>query len=181
MRIFILYFVGNFFLFDFYRQTNNGVTVRESNESTKNETIRENAALSKFIDELSFDLENPKIEETFNDEVEEMEEKSVNEKNITQITPPTEIVVEEKSTEYTSPKSTNFVTVIEVKENDSTQQQQQTTSSFGKPLTTSSFKSIRSDYENIDKSQMRNSLPIVSEKPQIPPALPAAKKKTPPK
>lgn len=157
--------------------------MRESDESTKNETVRENAALSKFIDELSFDLENPKVEETtFNndDEEEEMEEKSVNE-NITQITPPTEIVVEEKQqTEYSSPKSTNFVTVIEVKENDSTTQQQ-TTSSFGKPLTTSSFKSIRNDYENVDKSQMRNSLPIVSEKPQIPPALPAAKKKTPPK
>lgn len=151
--------------------------MRESDESTNNETVRENAALSKFIDELSFDLENPKIEETCNDEVEEMEEKSVNE-NITQIEPPAEIVVvEEKPAEYTSRKSSNFVTVIEVKENDSTT----TTSSFGKPNLSSSFKSFRSDYENVDKSQMRNSVPVISEKPLIPPALPAAKKKTPPK
>lgn len=151
--------------------------MRESDESTNTESVRENAALSKFIDELSFDLENPKIEET--SELDEMEEKSVNE-NVTKIEPPAEIptvVVDEKPAEYTSRKSSNFVTVIEVKENDST------TSSFStKPSNLStSFKSFRSDYENVDKSQLRNSVPIISEKPLIPPALPAAKKKTPPK
>lgn len=142
--------------------------------ANREEVVRENVALSKFIDELSFDLENPKIEES--NESEELEEKSVNE-NVTKIQPPTEIVVEEK--DYTSRKTSNFVTVIELKENDSP-------STFtNKPLSnmSSSFKSFRSDYENIvtDKSQMRNSVPIISEKPLIPPALPAAKKKTPPK
>lgn len=152
---------------------NDGATTDESGK--REEVIRENVALSKFIDELSFDLENPKTEES--NESEELEEKSVHE-NVTKVEPPTEIVIEEKP-DYTSRKSTNFVTVIELKENDST-------STFSKPSQTnmsSSFKSFRSDYENIvtDKSQMRNSVPIISEKPLIPPALPAAKKKTPPK
>lgn len=143
----------------------------------KNVVNRGNVALSKFIDELSFDLENPKIEESV--ESEELEEKSVHE-NVQ--TPPTaaEIVVDEKQ-DYTSRKTSNFVTVIEVKEHDTFTSKPAPNNNMS-----SSFKSFRADYENVtiggtDKSQLRNSVPVIAEKPMIPPSLPAAKKKTPPK
>lgn len=159
---------------------NNDAVLRDKNGSTDepqtDEVVtRGNVALSKFIDELSFDLENPKIIEE-SAESEELEEKSVHEN----VKPPAEIVVDEPKPDYTSRKTSNFVTVIEVKENDSFPPKPAQTPTNNM---SSSFKSFRSDYENIvtDKSQLRNSVPIISEKPLIPPSLPTAKKKTPPK